>query len=94
MYHKEGTFYEIDKDGNKHERIIGDRYQIIQGDDYRYSDDLNITVRGTLNIKCKDLNIEVERDYIDEVGRDKKSFIEGTFYEIDKDGNKHERIVR
>ena len=77
VYHKEGTFYEIDKDGNKHERIIGDRYQIIQGDDYRYSDDLNITVRGTLNIKCKDLNIEVERDYIDEVGRDKKSFIEG-----------------
>ena len=31
MYHKEGTFYEIDKDGNKHERIIGDRYQITRG---------------------------------------------------------------
>ena len=42
-YHKSGTFYEIDKDGNKTTRIIKDNYEIIAGSDY-------VNVKGTANL--------------------------------------------
>ena len=29
--HKSGTFYEIDADGNKVTRIVGDKYEIVAG---------------------------------------------------------------
>ena len=76
-YHKSGTFYEIDANGNKHEKIVGNRFEVVQGEDYHFAKDMNLTVLGTLNIKCKNFNIEVEEDYIDEVEGDRKSFIKG-----------------
>ena len=64
-------------DGNKHEKIVGNRCEVVQGEDYHFAKDMNLTVLGTLNIKCKNFNIEVEEDYIDEVEGDRKSFIKG-----------------
>ena len=42
-YHKKGTFYEIDKDGNKSTRVVGDNYEVVAG-----SNDVNI--KGTANL--------------------------------------------
>ena len=42
-YHKSGTFYEIDKDGNKTTRIVKDSYEIIAGSDY-------VNIKGTANL--------------------------------------------
>lgn len=41
--HKAGTFYEIDKDGNKVERIVKDNYEVVFGDDY-------MNVKGNVNL--------------------------------------------
>ena len=42
-YHKAGTFYEIDKDGNKSTRIVGDNYEVIAKDN-------NVNVKGSVNL--------------------------------------------
>tara|TARA_R100000008_G_scaffold4036_1_gene2656 strand:+ start:610 stop:2718 length:2109 start_codon:yes stop_codon:yes gene_type:complete len=77
-YSSSGTFYEIDKDGNRHARVIGDNKEIINGSNFNFTQkDFNLTVAGTLNIKCKNLNIEVEEDYIDEIEGDRISYILG-----------------
>ena len=42
-YHKAGTFYEIDKDGNKSTRIVKDNYEIIAGTNY-------VNIKGSCNL--------------------------------------------
>jgi len=42
-YHKKGTFYEIDKDGNKSTRIVGDNYEVVAGSDF-------VNIKGTANL--------------------------------------------
>ena len=77
-YSSSGTFYEIDKDGNRHARVVGDNKEVFSGSHFNFTQkDFNLTVAGTLNIKCKNLNIEVEEDYIDEIEGDRKTFVEG-----------------
>ena len=62
-YHRSGTFYEIDDVGNRTLKIEGDDYKIVIGNGNLYVDgNLNITVAKKLNIKCKELNIEVSND--------------------------------
>ena len=39
---------------------------------------MHLTVEGTLNIKCKKLNVEVLEDYNEDVGQNKTIRIEGT----------------
>ena len=39
---------------------------------------MHLTVEGTLNIKCKKLNVEVTDDYTEDVGQNSKCKIEGT----------------
>ena len=68
-YHKSGTFREIDEDGNRHERIVKDNYEFVRGDEYRHIfKDVFFTSGGTLNIKCKNLNIEVEENFTQQIG--------------------------
>ena len=77
-YSSSGTFYEIDKDGNKHEKIVSNSYRVTEIDDFNFvRGDMTLTVNGTLNIKCKNFNIEVTEDYIDEIEGDRKTFVEG-----------------
>ena len=42
-YHTKGTFYEIDKDGNKSTRIVGDNYDVVAGSDF-------VNIKGTANL--------------------------------------------
>ena len=68
-YHKSGTFREIDEEGNRHERIVKDNYEFVRGNEYRnIFKDVFFTSGGTLNIKCKNLNIEVEENYTQQIG--------------------------
>ena len=78
-YSSSGTFYEIDADGNRHARILGNNKEIVKGDEFKFvQKDMNLTVSGTLNIKCDKLNIEVSDDYKQEVNGDKNVLIKGT----------------
>jgi len=42
-YHTAGTFYEIDKDGNKVTRVVGNNYTIVAGTDF-------VNVKGNVNL--------------------------------------------
>ena len=39
---------------------------------------MHLTIDGTLNIKCTNLNIEVEDDVTEDIGRNRTTRIEGT----------------
>ena len=85
-YHKAGTFYEIDSGGNKIVHVVGDNYSFVAGNDYvNVKGDVNITVEGNAevlvkedyNIRCKNLNIEVEEDFSTIVRRDTTQLYKG-----------------
>ena len=77
-YHRKGTFYEIDKDGNKSTRVIGDNYEVIKKSDFRYvTGDLNLTIKGKLNLKCEGFNLEVVNDFTETIGGEHKTFVSG-----------------
>lgn len=68
-YHRTGTFEEIDAEGNKITRIVGDKYSVTAGTDYVYvKGNVNLTIdqdcttyiKGNWDIKVdKDVNITV-----------------------------------
>jgi len=56
-YHKAGTFYEIDKDGNKSTRIVKDNYEIIAGTNY-------VNIKGSCNLTIdSNAHTHVKGDY-------------------------------
>ena len=61
-YHKSGTFYEIDADGNKVTRIVGDSYEVVAGTSYvNVKGNVNLTIDGGCNTYIKgDWNIQVD----------------------------------
>jgi len=61
-YHKSGTFYEIDKNGNKITRVVQDNYEIIAGSNFvNVKGSANLTVTGDLNLKATgNINLEAE----------------------------------
>ena len=61
-YHKSGTFYEIDTDGNKVTRIIGNNYHIIAGTDFvNIKGDVNLTIDSNCKTYIKgDWDIQVD----------------------------------
>jgi len=61
-YHRKGTFYEIDADGNKVTRIVGDNYQIVAGKEFvNVKGDVNLTIDSNCNTLIKgDWNIQVD----------------------------------
>ncbi len=68
-YHKSGTFYEIDKDGNKVTRIVGDNYQIVAGKEFvNVKGDVNLTIDANCNTYVKgDWNIQVDGNVIENI---------------------------
>jgi len=60
-YHRSGTFEEIDVNGTKVTKIVGDNYTILDRNGFiSISGDANVTVTGNINIMCQsDANIEV-----------------------------------
>lgn len=61
-YHKSGSFYEIDKDGNKVTRLVKDNYVIVAGDDYvNIKGNVNLTIDSNCNMHVKgNWNIQVD----------------------------------
>ena len=61
-YHTKGTFYEIDKDGNKSTRIVGDNYEVVAGSDFvNIKGTANLTIDSNCNTYIKgNLNIQVD----------------------------------
>lgn len=66
LYHKAGTYTEIDKNGRQVNRIVGDGYQIIDRNGYIYvAGNCNITVGGNAQIYAQgDLNIQADGDTV------------------------------
>ena len=77
-YHRRGTFYEVSNTGDKSTRVIRDNYEVIKRNDFRYvKGDLNLTISGKLNIKCKDFNLDVEDDFNETIGKDHRTNVSG-----------------
>ena len=54
IYHKAGTFTEIDSNGTRVNRIVGDNYEILERNGYvQISGSLNVTVDGAHNVYVK-----------------------------------------
>lgn len=62
VYHRSGTFNEIDANGTQVNRIVGDGYEIIERNGYVHvQGNVNVTVEGSKNVLIKNaLNIDVE----------------------------------
>jgi len=62
--HRTGTFYEIDADGNKVTRVVGNNYEIIAGTEYvNVKGDVNLTIDSNCNTYIKgNWNIQVDGD--------------------------------
>lgn len=57
MYHKSGTYTEINNEGQKVEKVTGDNYHIVAGNEEVY-------VEGNVNVRVKgDVNIVVDGNY-------------------------------
>jgi predicted chitinase len=62
LYHRKGTYYEIDPNGSKITHIVGDNYHIVDRNGCIYiAGECNITIGGKTNILCQaDADIQVE----------------------------------
>lgn len=61
LYHKSGTFMEIDANGTQVTRIVGDGYEIYERNGYVHiNGSLNVTVDGAANVLVKNgLNLDI-----------------------------------
>ena len=72
-YHTKGTFYEIDKDGNKVTRVVGDNYELIAGTNF-------VNVKGDVNLTIdSNCNTLIKKDWNIQVDGNKTEVIKGTF---------------
>jgi len=87
-YHRAGTYYEVDAGGNKIVHVVGDNYEFIAGSNFvNVKGNVNLTIDGNAetyitdnyNIRCKNLNLEVEKDFDTFVGGKTTERYEGTF---------------
>lgn len=61
IYHKSGTYSEIDANGTQVRRIVGDDYEILERDGYLYvKGNKNVTIDGVARVKVNNaLNLDV-----------------------------------
>ena len=62
IYHKAGTFTEIDANGTRVHRIVGDNYEILERNGYvQITGSLNVTVDGAHNVYVKNsFNMDID----------------------------------
>lgn len=82
IYHKAGTFVEIDTNGTKVQQTIGDDYDINERSKYLYVNGFhNVYINGDANIKiANNYNVDVDGDFNLKVGGD---------YQVEVAGNTH-----
>lgn len=70
VYHRKGTFTEVDANGTEVHHIVGDKYTIVDRNGCLYvTGECNVTVDGNINIFCQSsANIEVTGDANMQVG--------------------------
>jgi len=79
QYASSGTFTEVDAIGNRTDKVQNNNYRITKSSLFEFiQNDMHLTIDGTLNIKCTNLNIEVEDDVTEDIGRNRTTRIEGT----------------
>ena len=78
-YHRSGTFDEMDADGSRVQRIVGDSYEIVDRNGYIYiMGKANVTVDGTVNIYVKNnVNLQVDGDLTGNVKNDVDLTVQG-----------------
>ena len=77
-YHTKGTFYEIDKDGNKSTRIVGDNYEVVAGSDF-------VNINGTANLTIdSNCNTYIKGNWNKQVDRTKTEVVTGAVSETYK----------
>ena len=66
FYHRKGTYDEIDANGTKVSRIVGDGYTIVDRNGYIYiNGECNVTIGGTARILCQnDAFVDVSGDSV------------------------------
>ena len=83
-YHKSGTFYEVDADGDKSIRIVGDKYEVVVGTEYvNVKGTVNLTVEGDVNTYVQgNMNTIVDGDKIEVIRGNLKQEVHGTVEEV------------
>jgi hypothetical protein len=82
IYHRTGTFIEIDSNGTKVSKTIGDQYEILERNGYVHiKGNVNVTIDGDANLYVKNnLNLDVDGDMNIKVRND---------FNMDVSGNTH-----
>ena len=103
QYHTKGTFYEIQPDGSRVTKVVGDDYQIyMKGQNVVVEGNMNLTVKGDVRLFVEsNLYQEVKGDYHLRVDGDMVTKIQGNEQKIvmtDKatqvNGNRRMRITK
>lgn len=78
-FHPSGTYYDIDADGNKTVKVVGDNYELIAGNDSIFiNGDVNMTVTGDANWYIGgNMNIQVDGDKSEVVQGNVKEYYAG-----------------
>ena len=85
-YHTAGTFYEIDADGNKHIRVVGNNYEVIHGTNFvNIKGDVNLTIESNCKTYIKgDWNIQVDGNKHETIGGSSHETIGGNHISLIK----------
>ena len=103
QYHKKGTFYEIQPDGTRVTKVVGDDYQIyLKGNHVVVEGNMNLTVKGDVRLFTQgNMYQEVQGDYHLRVDGDMVTKIKGNEQKViltDKatqiNGNERKRITK
>jgi len=74
LYHKTGTFWEIDKDGNKSEKIVKDKYEVVAGHE-------SVLIKGNTTVTVKGHStVLIVGDCTLEVQGNKRTLVHGDEY--------------
>jgi len=81
LYHKAGTFTEIDANGTKVNRIVGDKYEILERNGHvLIKGAMNVTVDGDSNVLVKNaMNVDVQGDVNMNVSGDMNVAVNGNY---------------
>ena len=71
-YHRAGTFYEVDADGTKVTRVVGNNYEIIAGTEF-------VNIKGTCNLTIdQNCNTYIKGNWNIQVDGSKTEVIKGS----------------
>lgn len=69
LFHREGSFFEIDRNGTWVTKVVGDAYQIYERDGYIYiAGKANVTIDGNCNVYVKNnVNLQVDGNLVADI---------------------------